>query len=103
MKFAALIALMVLVAGCGDDTGAERSPEPRDSEPVVLVHETAGGGNDVGTELTPIGTRKQLSVFAGQFSDGLASRIRTAAAAYDVPAGYALAGAVAYIGCGVPD
>jgi len=116
-----LLALLLLAAGCGDDTGdgtgddtsAENTastgngPEPVgggavDFTEVALLSATNAGG-EVSTEPTALDSKAAVSEFAASLEGRtLPAEIRAAAAEADVTDARALVGSVVAIGCDVP-
>jgi hypothetical protein len=93
-----LLALVLPVAGCGDD---EPDPESGSASTPVLVAATSGGG-DVATEATALDDDAAVTAYVGQFSDSFANEVSRAADELDVPTGSTLVAAVVSIGCDVP-
>ena len=112
---------LVLIAGCGDETGtatdptaaptsastessppATPAPEADEWRLVDIVAETAAGGS-TSTEVTPVGDPDDLSTFTDQFaSEALAAEVTDAVEAADPQPGYVVAAAVVALGCDVP-
>ncbi|WP_167880438.1 hypothetical protein [Nocardioides guangzhouensis] len=116
----ALLLSILLLAGCGDDSGgtaagdrtasdgqtSRRSdPAPVGSVPfteVGLPHATAAGGT-VDPTAVPLDSDAAVQDFTAAFDGGeLAGDVQDQVAATDVPEGEALVGAVVAIGCDVP-
>ncbi|WP_343907341.1 hypothetical protein [Nocardioides aquiterrae] len=94
------LALVLTLAGCGDDVGAGRSPAPGATPDVevTLVHATAGRGQPE-QRATDVTEKAALAAYVAQFSDVLAAKVTKAARATN--ANPVLAQVVA-VGCDVP-
>src|SRR6478609_2970610 len=89
------LAVLLTLAGCGSDTTAASPPA---SAEVVLVSQTAGGG-DTEPQATDVTDEADLTAYVAQFDDSLATKVTKAArAAGD---GRVLAQVVS-VGCDVP-
>jgi hypothetical protein len=95
-----LAVLLPLLAGCGDDVGVGRSPDPGATPDVdvTLVHATAGKGRPE-EQATDVTEKADLTAYIAQFSDELAARVTKAARATN--ANPVLAQVVS-VGCDVP-
>jgi hypothetical protein len=116
-----LLALALLLAGCGDDTperagdGASSSPAspsptatgtpeegPVDFTLVALVSESNVGG-EVDPAATLLDSDRAVADFAARFDDPrMLERLQAEVAEADVPDGQALVGAVVAIACDAP-
>ena len=114
-----LLAVLVLLAGCGDSTSDSASdhrlpaavdhassdePTEGGSRPqtIAIVSQTAAGG-EVDLNAVPVDDDAALQEFTAQFEQaGLEEKIATAVAGATVPEGYTVMGAVVSIGCDVP-
>ena len=113
----ALLAAVVLLAGCGDSTSDSASDaasqsssttpsdEPTEAagpQTIAIVSQTAAGG-EVDLNAVPVDDDAALHEFTAQFNKaGLEEKIATAVAGATVPEGYTVMGAVVAIGCDVP-
>ena len=114
----ALLAVLLLLAGCGDSTSDSASdpasqPSSSTTEPgeptesaapqtIAIVSQTAAGG-EVDLTAVPVDDDAALQEFTAQFNRaGLEEKIATAVAGATVPEGYTVMGAVVSIGCDVP-
>ena len=113
----ALLAALLLLAGCGDSTSdnasdpasqpssTTASDEPTESaapQTIAIVSQTAAGG-EVDLNAVPVDDDAALQDFTAQFNKaGLEEKIATAVAGATVPEGYTVMGAVVSIGCDVP-
>jgi hypothetical protein len=113
----ALLAALMLLAGCGDSTSGSASDptsqpsstsspdEPTEAaapQTIAIVSQTAAGG-EVDLNAVPVDDDAALQEFAAQFKQaGLEEKIATAVAGATVPEGYTVMGAVVSIGCDVP-
>lgn len=93
------LALALALAGCGDDAGAGRSPDPGATPhiEVTLVHATAGRGEPE-RRATDVTERADLAAYVAQFSEELAAKVTQAVRTSGSPV---LAQVVA-VGCDVP-
>jgi hypothetical protein len=118
----ALLALTLLLTGCGDDggpgdqaddpapTGSSSSPEgspseagPVDFTEVAMVSESAVGGQ-VSTTPTVLDSEAAVDEFAAQFDDErMGERLSAEVADADVPEGQTLLGAVVSLACDPPE
>ena len=116
----ALLALTLLLTGCGDDAGSgdeaddpapTQSSPPAESDPaegpvdfteVAMVTESNVGGEG-STQAAVLDSEEAVDEFAAQF-EGTRMRDRLAdeVAAADVPDGQTLVGSVVAVGCDVP-
>jgi hypothetical protein len=108
-----LLALALLLSGCGDSSSSEAtdspSPSPTFSDPpatdpltVAIVSATAAGG-EVDPVAVPVEDDADLHAFTAQFEDGeITEKIGAAIGAATIPEGYTVVGAVVSIGCDVP-
>lgn len=94
------LAVLLALAGCGDDSQATDSPPP-DAPPVVLVSATSGGG-DPAEQATDVGDDAALASYVEQFSDGFADQVTAAAGRIEVGEGETLVAQVVTIGCDKP-
>src|SRR5690606_18147261 len=113
-----LLALALLVAGCGSDdggadpagdrasdpatTGATSPPEASEPELLTLVAQS-----DVGGEVDPVAVsldgQAAIDEFAGRFEDArMGEAITDALAEVRIPGGLVAAGAVVALGCETP-
>jgi hypothetical protein len=92
------IALLLALAGCGDDD-AGRSPAPGATPDVevTLVHATAGRG-DPEEHATDVTERADLTAYVAQFSDVLAAKVTKAVRTSGSP----VLAQVVSVGCDVP-
>lgn len=113
----ALLAVLLLLAGCGDSTSdsasdpasqpssTTASDEPTEAaapQTIAIVSQTAAGG-EVDLNAVPVDDDAALQEFTAQFNKaGLEEKIATAVAGATVPEGYTVMGAVVAIGCDVP-
>ena len=113
----ALLAVLLLLAGCGDSTSdsasdpasqpssTTASDEPTEAaapQTIAIVSQTAAGG-EVDLNAVPVDDDAALQEFTAQFNKaGLEEKIATAVAGATVPEGYTVMGAVVSIGCDVP-
>jgi hypothetical protein len=105
-------AALAVTAGCGSATSSAASPSAGQpdtpgpgpitgAEVLPLISQTGGGGQ-VSTHASLLGSRAEVAAFTRQFQvPGLASRVR-AAAAEAAQSGHAVYGAVVAFGCDVP-
>jgi ABC-type glycerol-3-phosphate transport system substrate-binding protein len=108
-----LLALVLLLAGCGESSSSEavesptHSPtfsDPGPSEPltVAIVSETAAGG-EVDPVAVPVESDQDRQAFAAQFEQGeIVGKIGAAIGSATIPDAYEVVGAVVAIGCDVP-
>ena len=89
------LALLLVAAGCGDETSAESPPA---SPEMLLVSQTAGGG-DPEAHATDVTDEADLAAYVAQFDDTLATKVTQAAS--DV-AGDTVLAQVVSVGCDVP-
>ena len=92
------LAVLLILAGCGDQTSAG-SPSPESpTQEVVLLTQTAGGG-DVEDRATDVSDEDDLTAYVDQFDDPLAQQVVEAAARLE---GSTVLAQVVYVGCGAP-
>lgn len=94
-------AVLLSLAGCGEDDPAEPDVRDHGSADPVLVHATAGRGEPA-TAATELPGEAAVAAYAEQFADVLAARVRRAADEVVVGDGEVLAAQVVAIGCDVP-
>jgi len=102
----ALLGLLLMVAGCGDDEAADvADKEPKgqvDFKLVKLFTMTAAGGR-VDPEAVPLADVVAVDEFSKQFeTDSIRTTLIGLVKTTDVPDGKALYGAVVAIGCEQP-
>jgi len=117
----ALLAALLLLAGCGDSTSdsasdpvsqpsssssstsaSDKPTEALAPQTIAIVSQTAAGG-EVDLNAVPVDDDAALQEFTAQFNTaGLEEKIATAVAGANVPEGYTVMGAVVSIGCDVP-
>lgn len=107
-------AALASAAACGSATSSSTATSPSAQSPdrpsagpiqgakvLPLISQTGGGGQ-VSTRATLLGTRAQVAAFTRQFrAPGLAERVR-AGVAEAAKSGYLVFGAVVALGCDVP-
>lgn len=107
-----LLALALLLSGCGDSSSSEATDEPSPSptssdapsEPLTIgiVSATAAGG-EVDHNAVSMDDEASRQEFLGQFDQGtMQEKISAAIGAATIPEGYGVWGAVVAIGCDVP-
>lgn len=115
---ATLVVPLLLLAGCGTDTGSPRStttPTPSPTSPatsdsgvpdartVAIVTVTGAGGRPSPLAVR-LDTPAAIDAFGAEFAQrGMRHRLRTEAADASLGPGEVLVGAVVALGCGVPD
>jgi hypothetical protein len=93
------LAVLLTLAGCGDDVGSGRSPAPGATPDVevTLVHATAGRGQPE-ERATDVTDRADLTAYVAQFSDVLAAKVTRAVRTSGSP----VLAQVVSVGCDVP-
>ncbi|MGZ8738682.1 MAG: hypothetical protein ACXWW7_16075 [Nocardioides sp.] len=115
-----LLALTLLLAGCGSETPEEQADDPTPAEttssspaptptngPVDSDHVAVVSESDVGGKIAPVAVdltdEAALADFVAQFEDGrMAAALEQAVAEADLAEGQTLVGAVVAIGCVPP-
>ena len=103
-----LLALTVLLSGCGSETPDEQAADPAPSNgPADFDHVAVVSASAVGGEVAPravdLTDEAALSEFLGQFEDErMATELDRAVAEADVADDQTLVGAVVAIGCVPP-
>lgn len=103
--------LLLLLTACGDESSSTAEsasdptsdPTPTAATPTQQLVSGSNGGGVVDPQATPLPDDAAVTALTTGLDDGLAADVAEAAAAFAVPDGQELYGAVVAIGCTPPE